>query len=112
MSVLVKLHSVASPAADISAIFFGAGSIVFFYLFLKSTHIPRFLSVLGFAASVLVPIVSFAALISPQRATALQLGWLPILVAELSVSLWLLFKGIRVRTGPETGNPSRQAVAR
>jgi hypothetical protein len=94
LSVLVHLHS---GLYNIGAIFFSVGSILFFYLFLKSTYIPKVLSALGLFASVLFPIVCFASLISPQHATMLQLGWLPMALAEVSVGLWLLFKGVNVR---------------
>jgi hypothetical protein len=94
LSVLVHLHS---GAYNIGAICFGIGSILFFYLFLKSTYIPKVLSALGLFASVLMLIVCFASLISPQHAKMLQLGWSPMFVAEISVGLWLLFKGVNVR---------------
>lgn len=93
LSALVHL----SPGSDIVAIFFGMGSIFFFHLFFRSTYIPKVLSVLGLFASVLVPIVCFGGLISPQHAKMLQLGWLPMAVAEISVGLWLLIKGVNVR---------------
>jgi NADH:ubiquinone oxidoreductase subunit K len=94
LSVLVHFHS---GAFNIGALFFSIGSILFFYLFIKSTYIPKFLSALGLFASVLMSIVCFASLISPQHAKMLQLGWLPMFVAEVSVGLWLLFKGVNVR---------------
>jgi NADH:ubiquinone oxidoreductase subunit K len=97
LSVLVNVHSVAFSAVNISAMFFGLGSILFFYLFLKSTYIPKILSALGLLASLLVPVICFASLISPQHAKMLQLGWIPMALAETSVGLWLLFKGVSVR---------------
>ncbi len=98
LSVLVNLHSVASSAGfNIAGIFFSMGSILFFYLFLKSNYIPKILSTLGLFGSVLMPIVCFASLMSPQHAKMMQLGWLPIAVAEILVGFWLLFKGVNVR---------------
>jgi|ERR1039458_8636825 hypothetical protein len=98
LSALVDLHSYAdSVGLNITCIFYGAGSILFFYLFLKSNYIPRILAALGLFGSVLVPLTGFASLIVPQPAKMLQLGWLPIFVAEISVGLWLLFKGINLR---------------
>jgi len=97
LSVLVDAHSLASSATNVSAIFFGVGSILFFYLFLNSAYIPKALSALGLLASLLVPIICFASLISPQHARIGQFGWLPIAVAEISVGFWLLFKGVSVQ---------------
>jgi len=93
LSALVDLPALF----NIGAIFFGMGSIFFFYLFFKSTYIPKFLSVLGLFASVLVPIMCFGSLISPQHANILQFGWIPMALAEISVGLWLLIKGVNVR---------------
>jgi hypothetical protein len=94
LSVLMNLHS---GAYNIGAISFGIASILYFYLLLKSTYIPRVLSALGLFASVLVAIICFGFLIAPQLAKVLQLGWLPMLVAEISVGLWLLFKGVNLQ---------------
>jgi uncharacterized membrane protein len=74
------------------------GSTIFFYLFLKSNYIPRVLSVLGLCSSVLAAIVFFGLLISPDHAATLRPGSIPIVVAEVLVGLWLLFKGVNVRT--------------
>ena len=82
---------------NIGAIFFGLGSIFYFYLFFKSTYIPKVLSVLGLFASVLVPVISFGSLISPQHSNILQFGWIPMAFAEISVGFWLLFKGVNLQ---------------
>jgi hypothetical protein len=98
--VLVNLHS---GAWNIAAIFFGMGSILFFYLFFQSTYIPKVLSALGLFGSVLVPIICFASLILPQPSKMLEFGWLPMLVAEISVGFWLLFKGVNLQP-QDSGN--------
>ena len=98
LSMFVTLHSSADQVVFNSfAIPFGIGSILFFYLLFQSTYIPRFLSGLGLLGSVLVPIICFGSLVWPQHATALQLGWAPIALAEVLVGLWLVFKGVNLR---------------
>ena len=98
LSVLVNLSSVANSVGfNIAGIFFSVGSILFFYLSFKANYIPRILSASGLFATVLFSIVCFAALIWPQHARMLQIGWLPIGVAEYLVGFWLLFKGLNVR---------------
>lgn len=87
-----------SPAAGtgVSAIFFSAGSAVFFYVFLKSGYIPRTLSTWGIFASLVYMAVWFTDLILPNRPDLVViLGSLPILIAEVSTALWLLIAGIR-----------------
>ena len=98
LSVFVDLHSFVSLVGlNVTSIIYGAGSILFFYLFLKSNYIPRLLAVFGLFASVLVPIMGFSFLIVPQPPQMLQLGWAPIFATEILVGLWLLFKGINLR---------------
>jgi len=99
LAALVSLPSIAASAGfNVAAAFFSMGSILFFYLFLKGNAIPKVLSLFGLAGSVLVPAICFLSLILPQHAKTLQLGWLPLGVAEIAVGLWLLVKGIRVET--------------
>lgn len=87
----------SSPIFNIAAIFFSIGSILFFYLFLKTNYIPRVLSVLGLVGSALVPIIGFGILIFPQRGAILQFGWIPIGVAEIVVGFLLLIKGVNLQ---------------
>jgi NADH:ubiquinone oxidoreductase subunit K len=97
LQLLMNLQSAAnSTAMNVAAILFSLGSTIFFFLFFKSAYIPKALSALGLFASPLVTIVSFATLISPHPSTYLQFGWVPIAVAEVSVGLWLLIKGINL----------------
>jgi len=112
LSVLVGLSSAENSAAfNVSAEFFGMGSILFFYLFLKSNYIPKLLSGLGLFASVLVPIISFASLILPQHAKLLQFGWVPMFFAEISVGFWLLFKGINLQPPDSCSSDATISVA-
>ena len=99
LSAYADLHSFLDAAAlNIACILYGAGSILFFCLFLKARAIPRILAAWGLFGSVLVPFTGFASIIFPHPSKLLQLGWLPIFVAEVSVGLWLLFKGVNLRS--------------
>jgi hypothetical protein len=98
LSMFVTLHSTADLVAFNSLmIFFGIGSTIFFYLFFRSTYIPRLLSGVGLFGSALVPIICFGSLMWPQHAKMLQLGWVPIGLAEVLVGLWLLVKGVSLQ---------------
>ena len=110
LPVLADLHSFLDAAAlNIACILYGAGSILFFYLFLKAKAIPRILAAWGLFGSVLVPFTGFASIIFPHPSKLLQLGWLPIFVAEVSVGLWLLFKGVNLQQ-PENGTKNSVAA--
>jgi hypothetical protein len=106
--MVVTLHSTADSVVFNSfAIFFGVGSILFFYLFFQSTYIPKLLAGLGLLGSVLVPIVCFGSLMWPRHATILQLGWAPIGLAEILVGVWLLFKGVNLQASTRLRDRSR-----
>jgi uncharacterized protein DUF4386 len=98
LSALVKLHSAAYSAGYLfAALFFSMGSTIFFFLFLRSTYIPKVLSVLGVFSSVLAAVAFFGLLIFPGHAAMLKPGSIPIVVVEMLVGLWLLFKGLNLR---------------
>jgi hypothetical protein len=104
-SVLLILRSAFySDSFTIAGIFFSFGSILFFYLFLKSTYIPKVLSAFGLFSSALVTIVSFTELILPRYAAMLQVGWgwAPLALAEILAGLWLLIKGLNLRETTES----------
>lgn len=82
---------------NVSMVLLGIGSAFFFYLFLKSGYIPKLLSVYGLCTIPIFIGVSFAFLFWPQYSGRLQLGWYPLAIAEISIGLWLLIKGIRLR---------------
>ena len=89
---LVSLTRIANSASmNICAIFFSIGSILFFYLFFRSTYIPKVLSAFGVFASVIVTVICFASLIFPERAAILQYGWAPMAIAEVVTAFWLMF---------------------
>lgn len=76
-------------------IFFGAALLVFGYLIFRSTYLPKPVGVLVQIAGVCYLVNSFALILSPALASRLFPGiLLPALVGELSLGLWLLFKGI------------------
>ncbi len=100
LSALLSLNSggTKGPAFNIAGLFFSIGSILFFYLFVRSNYIPKFVSTLGLLGSVLVTITCFAYLIWPQPPGWLQFGWAPVAVGEILAGLWLLIKGLNFDT--------------
>ena len=97
--VIMMIFSIKGKANtvgfNISAILFSIGSLIFFYLFYKSKYIPPIISVFGIFASVMVTFVGFAILIYPDHAGVIQFGWIPMIIAEITIGVWLLFKGLR-----------------
>ncbi len=97
-----QLHAIISFAGSttesgffVATMFFTPASVLFFYLFWKSRYIPRWLATLGLLGSAVALILTPAVLIFPEYAGKLQLGLLPVGIAEYIVGFWLLIAGIR-----------------
>jgi hypothetical protein len=81
---------------NVAMIFFGLGSTVFSYLWFKSRYVPRVLAAWGVFSSLLVVPCTLALVIAPKLADILGTGfYVPILIFELGLGLWLLIKGLR-----------------
>ena len=96
LGALADLFSRTSAVGiNISVIFFSAGSTIFFYLFLNSAYIPRFLALWGLIGSLFCMAAFVGNLLLPQSSGALLgLGGLPIGIAEPVLGLWLVIRGI------------------
>jgi Domain of unknown function (DUF4386) len=82
-----------------TATFFAVGSTLFSYLLLRGRMIPVALAWLGVVASVLLVVVlplQLAGLLGQVHwfGTVTRLVWLPMLVFEVVLALWLLVKGV------------------
>jgi hypothetical protein len=87
-------------AMHISFLFFGLHILVLGYLIIKSGYIPRFLGVMLITASIGYVIDSFGNFLSSSYAnntTAfIVFVGVPAVIAEFSLTLWLLFKGAKL----------------
>src|ERR671928_224853 len=102
---------------SIHTVFFGFDIIIFAYLVLRSTFLPRAIGVLLAVDGVAYLFYSFANFLAPGFAAHL-VPWiqLPALVGEGSLCLWLLVVGVNVerwkeRAGAATRTPSTQVEA-
>jgi Domain of unknown function (DUF4386) len=77
----------------ITATFFAVGSTLFSYLLLRGRMIPIPLAWLGVAASVLLVAGLPLQLAGFLRGPLTALMWIPMLVFEVPLGLWLLIKG-------------------
>jgi len=91
----------ASEGVEVSWIFLGAGSALFFLLFLRSRYLPAVLARLGIFGSVLVILMSVVMFVYPQYIRELKLVGIPEFLAEVATALWLLVKGLRPRAAVE-----------
>ena len=77
-----------------SAMFFAVGSTLYAWLFLRGRMIPRSLAVLGVAASAVLVIALPLDLAGLLNGAATMVIWLPMLVFEVALALWLLLRGV------------------
>src|SRR5438093_3682802 len=87
--------------------FFGLAATVCAWLSLKSKYIPKGLSIFGVITSAWCVFCAFVYLIFPAFARPVNPYWFdsPMALFELVVSVWLLFKGLRVI--PTSMSPQR-----
>lgn len=105
----MELHG---DAYAISLVFFGFACLALAYLVYRSGFLPRAIGVLLAVAGACYLVLSFAHFLHPATGAALFDGGilLPCFVAELSLTLWLLVKGVDVAKWEE--RMSQAAVAR
>jgi Domain of unknown function (DUF4386) len=75
----------------------GIGSAIFALLLLRSGLVPRLLAGWGVFASLLLAAYAFGNVLSSRTSDFFYLGMLPMLVYEVSLGAWLLFKGVSSR---------------
>jgi hypothetical protein len=92
--VLQKIESVVGMG--VAALCFALGSTFYCYLFLRGRSIPVALAWLGFISSLMLVILlplQLAGYLKESPVTAFM--WIPMLIFELVLSLWLIFKGVK-----------------
>lgn len=89
----VRSHS---TGFGVALIFFGVECIILGWLIYRSGYMPRVIGVLMQIAGLCYLVNSFAMLLSPWLSNLVfPLILMPALIAELSLALWLLLKGVR-----------------
>lgn len=105
VALLAMMCRVVEALPGEAAIFFAVGSTLFSWLFLRGRMIPVALAWLGVVASVLLVIIlplRVAGLFGGPMswsASVTWLVWLPMLVYEVVLALWLIIKGVAMPTG-------------
>jgi hypothetical protein len=92
------------PSLPIGAIFFAVGSLIFSYLLLRGRMIPMSIAWLGVFASGLLAVTLPLQLAGfPTGPLSGYSQWLPALVFQVALALWLLIKGV---SAPATMRPA------
>jgi len=84
-----------APSVPLGTVFFAVGSTIFSYLLLRGRMVPVWIAWLSLFASGLLAVVLplQVAGFSTWRLTGYY-QWLPVLVAQTALALWLLIKGV------------------
>ena len=85
----------AGEGVEVAWMFLGAGSTLFFLLFLRSRYLPVLVAGLGIFGSALLIPMSAVMFVYPQYIGELKLVGVPGLLANVATALWLLVKGLR-----------------
>ena len=93
--LFIDMHS---HGYDLGLIFFGLSSIILGYLIIKSNYFPAILGYGLIAAAIVYLLGSYVNFLFPEYLSLIKPFYIIPLVAELSLCLWLLIKGIRVPT--------------
>jgi hypothetical protein len=92
------------PSVPIGAIFFAVGSLIFSYLLLRGRFVPVSIAWLGVFASGLLAVALPLQLAGfPTGPLSGYSQWLPALVFQVALALWLLIKGVST---PATVRPA------
>ncbi len=105
LQTLARLHLAANFDDYYAGLpFFGLAATVCSYLWLKSNYIPKSLSIFGLISSALCVVCALVFLIFPHFNKTVNDYWFdsPMALFELALSLWLLFKGLKLS---ESGDP-------
>ena len=84
-----------------SATFFAVGSTIFSWLLLRGRMIPGALASLGVLASVLLVVCCPLQLAGFLSGPITSWMWLPMLLFEVALALWLIIKGVGASTQRE-----------
>ena len=107
-SLLLKVQG---ASVTVGATVFAVGSTLFSYLFLRARSIPVWLAWLGVLASILLIVMLPLEGLRLIQGPLAELMWLPALVFEVTLALWLLIKGVKLpvrQTGASAPSSSSQ----
>lgn len=114
LQTMARLHLAAGyDAYYVGLPFWGLASTVCSYLWFKSRYIPRALAAFGVISSAWCVFCAFAFIVSPNFQNTVHPGWfdMPMVIFEMALGLWLLFKGLRPSGVAEPDKASDRAQA-
>jgi len=83
--------------SDIHIYFFISGALFFYILFYRTQVIPRFISIWGILATIILFVITIIKLFG-VNSTILNALLLPMILNELFLAFWLIIKGFNFKT--------------
>ena len=100
--IAMKLHG---DAYAISLVFFSFACLSLGYLIIISRYLPKTIGILMIGAGVLYFAISFTHFLNPKlSATITPALFVPIFIAEISFTLWLIVKGVNIEIWERNNN--------
>ena len=96
-SLVLFFLDMHSHGYDLGLLFFGLSNIILGYLIIRSGYFPRILGYGLIAAAIVYLAGSYMRFLFPEHASVMAPIYVVPLIAELSMCLWLLVKGVRVQ---------------
>jgi len=98
LQALASIYLSGSDAYYVGLLFWALASTLCGYLWFQSNYIPRGLSAFGLISSTFCVACTLTFYIFPSFDKIVNLWWFdsPMAVFDISLSFWLLFKGIRI----------------
>lgn len=112
LQTLARLHIASGyDAYYVGLPFWGLASTICGYLWFKSGQVPKALAAFGVIASAWCVVCAFAFIVFPRFSAVVNASWfdMPLVLSELALGFWLLFKGLRPPGSAEPVNFLGQA---
>lgn len=96
----------------VGLVFWALSATIFAWLWLKSRYVPAPLAAFGIASAAWCALCTLAYIFNPQFSSIVNLWWFdtPLVLFDITLSFWLLFKGLRVPSAPAAVSDSLSTV--
>jgi len=100
--LVMKLHG---DAYSISLVFFSFACLSLGYLIIISRYLPKTIGILIAGAGILYFVISFTHFLNPELSAIISSPlFVPIFIAEFSLAVWLIVKGVNIEMWRKTTN--------
>lgn len=81
----------------------GLGNLLFYIILYKEKLIPRWLSIWGFLGNIVIMLASFFIIFQLIEVISTEYGLMsiPLVVQEMVLAIWLLTKGLKIKTNAQ-----------